>query len=217
MLAGAPNAGKSTLMNALTREDTSIVSATPGTTRDPIEVALDLGGYPVVLVDTAGIRDSGDAIEAEGVRRALKRANNADLVLWLSESDDFTLSPDLQATETLRVRAKADLQHTPPSPDVLSLSARTGDGVPELLAAIQARAEAGLGAASHSLLTRERHRVAFLEADQHLERALRIGLNSAELASEELRQASRRLERVAGRISVEDVLDEIFSSLCVGK
>ncbi len=216
VLAGAPNAGKSTLMNALTRQETSIVSATPGTTRDAIEVALDLGGYPVVLVDTAGIRSSEDEIEAEGVRRALQRADNADLVLWLSESDAFAMPAGAAAPQTIRVRTKADLG-APNAEGALAVSARSGEGLSELMATIKASVEASLAPASHSLLTRERHRVAFAEADECLARALQIGLDSPELAGEELRRAARCLERVAGRIGVEDVLDEIFASLCVGK
>jgi tRNA modification GTPase len=215
VLAGAPNAGKSTLMNALTRQETSIVSAIPGTTRDAIEVALDLGGYPVVLVDTAGIREAGDAIEAEGVRRALKRVENADLVLWLSETGDFALPPEIGAAQTFKVRTKADL--LPGSAGELCVSGLTGAGIAELIAAIRLSAETALEPASHSLLTRERHRAAFLAADAALARALQIGLDSPELAGEELRRAAGELERVAGRIGVEDVLDEIFSSLCVGK
>ena len=216
VLAGAPNAGKSTLMNALTRQETSIVSAIPGTTRDAIEVALDLGGYPVVLVDTAGIRETEDTIEAEGVRRALKRAERADLVLWLAE--DGAPEPALGAP-VLRVRAKADLAGAaqPGNAQAVSVSGLTGAGLADLLAAIQSRAEEALAPASQSLLVRERHRLAFTDADAALESALQIGLDSPELAGEELRRAARCLERVAGRISVEDVLDEIFSSLCVGK
>jgi tRNA modification GTPase len=268
VLAGPPNAGKSTLMNALSKQEASIVSATPGTTRDVIEVALDLGGYPVVLVDTAGIRESDDAIEAEGVRRALKRVENADLVLWLSETDGFATPPEVAAPATLRVRTKVDaspvseadtasepslwpkrLRGAPFSPcgrrvgdeaptphpafggllpqgeketigeggSILAVSALTGAGVPELLAVLQRHAETALAPASHSLITRERHKLAFREADASLESALEIGLSVPELAGEELRRAARRLERVAGRVGVEDVLDEIFSSLCVGK
>jgi tRNA modification GTPase len=202
-------------MNALSKQEASIVSAIPGTTRDVIEVALDLGGYPVVLVDTAGIRDSDDAIEAEGVRRALKRVENADLVLWLSENDAFAAPPEIAAPVTLKVRTKVDAASA--APDMLAVSALTGAGVPELLAAIQHHAETALAPASQSLITRERHKLAFQEADASLESALEIGLGVPELAGEELRRAARCLERVAGRISVEDVLDEIFSSLCVGK
>ena len=248
VLAGPPNAGKSTLMNALSRQEASIVSAIPGTTRDVIEVALDLGGYPVVLVDTAGIRDSDDSIEAEGVRRALMRVHNADLVLWLSESDTFEMHPEIAAPATLRVRTKVDavmpglvpgihvatiqdhfrtstwMAGTSPAmteeavvASPIAVSALTGAGVPELLATLQRYAETALAPASHSLITRERHKLAFRQADASLESALEIGLSVPELAGEELRRAARCLERVAGRISVEDVLDEIFSSLCVGK
>ncbi|MFN3672490.1 MAG: tRNA uridine-5-carboxymethylaminomethyl(34) synthesis GTPase MnmE [Bosea sp. (in: a-proteobacteria)] len=214
VLAGPPNAGKSSLLNALARRDVAIVSEIAGTTRDAIEVRLDLAGMPVTLIDTAGLRDSADAIEAEGVRRALALAERADLVLRLravdSEADQFLSLPHLLAVAT-----KADL-HVAPRPDEIAVSARTGAGLDALLALLADRLDArALG--EPSLLTRQRHKNAVSEAIAAIERSLNPDLSDAELIAEDLRQAVVALERLIGRIGVEDVLDQLFSGFCIGK
>lgn len=221
VIAGPPNAGKSTLLNALARREAAIVSPIAGTTRDVIEVHCDLGGLPVVLVDTAGLRDTDDPIEREGVARARRRAEGADLVLLLSSSDAPAESAGgALAAPTLQVHTKADLatagtrdagDHT------LSISAQTGAGLDALLAAIQQRATASVGAGD-ALITRERHRTAFTDTAAALARALVLGVDGPpELVAEDLRLAARALGRITGRVDVEDILDRIFASFCIGK
>ena len=196
VLAGPPNAGKSSLLNALARRDVAIVSEIAGTTRDAIEVRLDLAGMPVTLIDTAGLRDSADAIEAEGVRRALALAERADLVLRLravdSEADQFLSVPHLLAVAT-----KADLP-VAALPGEFAVSARTGAGLDALLALLADRLDSrALG--EPALLTRQRHKNAVSEAIAAIERSLNPDLSDAELIAEDLRQAVIALERLIGR------------------
>ncbi|WP_425330040.1 tRNA uridine-5-carboxymethylaminomethyl(34) synthesis GTPase MnmE [Terrirubrum flagellatum] len=222
-LAGPPNAGKSTLLNALAKRDVAIVSPIPGTTRDAIEVRLDLGGLPITLVDLAGIRDSSDPIESEGIARARQRIQRADLVLWLEEAES-TESGRQDGMETaVRVRTKVDLASkvdsgAEPHKRILNLSAVTGEGVDELLKLIRARAMEGLGAGD-VLVTRERHRIALGDASAHLNRAIAAFQRGVgeEMVAEDLRLAVRSLGRISGRVDVEDVLGTIFSRFCVGK
>ncbi len=221
-ITGAPNAGKSTLLNVLAQRDVAIVSDIPGTTRDVLEVALDLNGVPVVLVDTAGIRDTADPIEQEGVRRAMKRAESADLVLLLEAANGETISLAAQPHQTIwRIRTKADLidsdSKRPLSPQgSLSISARTGAGIDELLRRLSKEAERFAG--EPALVTRERQRVALREAAERISSALSLAKpGQEELFAEELRLAARALGRITGRVDVEDVLDKIFSSFCIGK
>ena len=219
VLAGAPNAGKSTLLNALSRRDVAIVSDVPGTTRDAIEVRLDLGGLPVVLVDTAGLRDTAEPVEAEGIRRSRARIGAADLVLSLVPPDG--VMPDLSETraQTLPVHTKADLFAGSPQavpPGALAVSARTGAGMEALLDAIQGELEAGLGAGD-ALVTRARHRAALESCIGHLDRLLASEGTLPELAAEDLRLAVRSLGEVGGHVGVEDVLDRLFSGFCIGK
>jgi tRNA modification GTPase len=215
---GPPNSGKSSLINALARRDVAIVSDIPGTTRDVVEVHLDLGGYPVIVADTAGLRASADAIESEGVRRALARAEAADAVLLLldaSAADPFAGLPDAaQASATLTVWNKIDLPH--PVRDSLAVSVKTGQGLDTLLAALTelARTSAGSGDAS-APLTRQRHRRALTEAADALARSL--AANAPELIAEELRLALRSLGRITGRVDIEDLLDVVFRDFCIGK
>jgi len=214
VLAGPPNAGKSSLLNALARRDVAIVSPIAGTTRDAIEVRLDLGGIPVVLVDTAGLRESGDEIEAEGVRRARQKAAHADLVLRLRSPDS---DPERNVIDTaeIGVATKADLGgHT--EPDEIGVSAVTGAGLPELIELIAVRLDK-LGQAEPALVTRERQRVAVTDAAIAIERAILLPHEQPELIAEELRLAVRALERLIGRVDVEDVLDSLFSGFCIGK
>lgn len=214
VLAGPPNAGKSSLLNALARRDVAIVSPIAGTTRDAIEVRLDLDGMPVTLIDTAGLRESEDMIEAEGVRRALALAARADLVLRI-RSVDAAQDPFLGTDNTLAVASKSDLP-VPPLPGEIAVSAETGAGLAELLTAITTRLADG-PQGEPALLTRQRHRVAVTEAIDALARATRPGLLEAELMAEDLRQAVVALERLIGRIGVEDVLDQLFAGFCIGK
>jgi tRNA modification GTPase len=215
VIAGPPNVGKSTLMNALAGRDVAIISPIPGTTRDLIEVFLDLNGYPVILVDTAGIRESKDPIEQEGVARARGRAASADLVLWLRDSGDGQAPPGLESP-TLAVRTKVDL--APASrPTDLAISAKTGAGVDRMLDVIAELAEERMSSAEPALLTLERHRRGFQDARQALTAALALASAEPELIAEDLRRAASAMDRVVGRIGVEEVLGEIFARLCVGK
>ncbi len=216
VLAGPPNAGKSTLLNALAQRDVAIVSPIAGTTRDVIEVHCDLGGLPVIIVDTAGLRDSGDIIEQEGVSRARARAQDADLVLWLIPPE----GPETDAPEArhlLRVGTKADLNRVRHDCDLM-ISASTGEGLPELIGRLEQEAEALLSQGD-AILTRERHRKALERAHACLVngRAMLASGGPVELAAEEVRLASRAVGEITGRVDVEDVLDRLFSSFCIGK
>lgn len=214
VLAGPPNAGKSSLLNALARREVAIVSPVAGTTRDAIEVRLDLDGLPVTLIDTAGLRDSDDAIEAEGVRRARDLAAKADLVLSL-RAIDSDADRDHPGGSVIALATKADLGGTV-RPGELRVSARSGEGMPELLALLVRRL-AGEEQPEPALLTRERHRAAIAEAVVALERILASPGAPAELLAEDLRLAVRALERLLGRVDVEDVLDQLFAGFCIGK
>ena len=219
VLAGEPNAGKSTLLNALSRRDVAIVSEIPGTTRDAIEVRLDLGGLPVILVDTAGLRETVEPVEAAGILRTRARIAAADLVAVLVPPG--ATAPDLGGTPTprLTIRTKADLFAGSPQAEVdgvLSVSARTGQGLEALLDALQAAAENGLGHGD-ALITRARHRAALEACIGHLDRLLAGAGGLPELAAEDLRLAVRALGEVAGHVGVEDVLDRLFAGFCIGK
>ena len=221
-IAGAPNAGKSTLLNVLAQRDVAIVSDSPGTTRDVIEVALDLNGVPVVLIDTAGIRETNDPVEREGVRRALARAEAADLVLMLEAADGGAVSLPIRDDQTAwRIRTKSDLfdsvsKQSKAQNDPLPISAKTGAGIDELLKRLSKEAERFAG--EPALVTRERQRVALREAAERISSALTLSKpGQEELFAEELRLAARALGRITGRVDVEDVLDKIFSSFCIGK
>ena len=215
LILGPPNSGKSTLLNLLARRDVAIVSEIPGTTRDMIEVELNLKGMPVTLVDTAGLRETDDAVERIGVGRARARAGEADLLLWMSEGG-AALTPDVDTdgAEILRIAAKAD--EFPPQAGSLAISARTGLGIDVLCDEIAARARALLGDGSSALVIRERHRDAIGAARDFIAAALAPG-KPLELVAEEIRLAARSLERIVGSIDVEQVLDVVFSRFCIGK
>ncbi len=215
-IAGPPNVGKSTLINQLARREVAIVSPHAGTTRDVIEVQLDLDGYPVVVIDTAGIRDTDDPVEQEGVRRAKMRAAEADLVLWLfdggSRSDPCDVGGDVPVW---RIRNKVDLGGE--SVDGFAISAERGDGLPDLTAAISSFAANYFGGHDDALIGRARQREVLTEASTALGRALATAGAGDELVAEELRVAGHALGRLLGRVDVEDILDVIFRQFCIGK
>jgi tRNA modification GTPase len=234
-IAGPPNAGKSTLLNRLARREAAIVSPYAGTTRDVIEVHLDLGGYPVTLLDTAGIRESAEPIEQEGMRRATERAAAADLVLWVVDvSANGGVSPperpsNLAGTSVWLVENKIDAMESKShetSVDldkngfkfIISLSARSGQGVDRLIRELTDFAGEFFGSTESVLVTRERHRRALNETVSCLDRALALGASGdEELIAEELRSAATTLGRLTGRVDVEDILDVIFRDFCIGK
>ncbi len=218
-IVGPPNAGKSSLLNQLARREAAITSPIAGTTRDVIEVAIDLAGFPVVLADTAGLRDSADAIEQEGLRRALARAESAELRLFVFDAgrpEDAEGAAAWPGPDTLIVANKIDLaanrEHLPPG--AVALSALTGEGIPGLIATLAARVAETYDIAA-PLLTRARHREALETAADALQRSLAADL--AELRAEDLRVAWRSLGRITGRVDVEDLLDVIFADFCLGK
>jgi tRNA modification GTPase len=233
-IAGPPNAGKSTLLNRLARREAAIVSPYAGTTRDVIEVHLDLDGYPVTLLDTAGIRDSAEPVEQEGVRRARERAAAADLVLWVIDGSVGGLAIDgrpknLANVTIWLVRNKIDQangtfvagaakQGNSEYEFILSIAALTGVGMEALTAALSAFAKTYFASTESTIITRARHRRALEETVAALDRAVALDhANGEELIAEELRSAATTLGRLTGRVDVEDILDVIFRDFCIGK
>ena len=231
-IAGPPNVGKSTLMNQLARREVAIVSPHAGTTRDIIEVQLDLDGYPVTVIDTAGIRETDDPVEQEGVRRARARAAEADLVLWMMDAQHGQISPE-EAAPLWTVRNKIDLDAVKadsPKPNQagvmgqerrvgsdFGISASRGDGIAELISALVGFARDYLGSGEVSLLSRARQRKLLEETADSLQRSIEVIGKGVELAAEELRAAAYSLGRLLGRVDVEDILDKIFRDFCIGK
>jgi tRNA modification GTPase len=220
VIAGAPNAGKSSLMNALAKRDVAIVSEEAGTTRDVIEVHLDLGGVPVILTDTAGLREAAGQVEAEGVRRALARAEAADVVLWLVDATAPVWEPPaaLKAKSCVVALNKIDLAPgAGEGRNALPVSARTGQGLEGLIGTLEDQAAlATEGGAGSPLITQARHRVELEGTRDALQRFGDASL-SPELKAEELRIAAHHLGRLTGRIDVEEVLGAIFAEFCIGK
>jgi tRNA modification GTPase len=209
-IVGAPNVGKSSLLNALSERDMAIVSPAPGTTRDPIEVPLELGGVPVTLVDTAGLRDSDDPVEREGIARAKARAASADLVIHVL--DPFTSLQGV-ARGALVVANKCDLG--PAQPADASVSARTGQGIQALTDMLAERARDLVAATSNPILNQARHAAALIDASVALSAALDASL--PELRAEDLRLSMRVLGRITGEVDVEAILDLVFGNFCIGK
>jgi tRNA modification GTPase len=211
-ILGAPNVGKSTLLNALAGRDAAITSEIAGTTRDVIEVRMDLKGLPVTILDTAGLRETNDVVEGIGIERAKQRAAQADLRVYLVHSDE-EVALELEEEDIL-LRSKSDISGATGD----SISAVTGHGVNELvdrIADILAQRSARSGVAS-----RERHRVAMQNAVSSIQSAMSHFSNGEsfyDLGAEDLRSAVWALDSIVGRIDVENLLDEIFSSFCIGK
>ena len=225
-VVGAPNAGKSSLVNRLARREVAIVTAQPGTTRDVLEVELELDGYPVTLLDTAGLREAADEAEAEGVRRARARAERADLRLLLFDGarwpalDPATLA--LLDADARCVVNKADLLPAAGALQIaevpaLRLSCRTGEGFEGLLATLGAIAGERMAPGASALLTRSRHRAALGATLEALDRFQRAQHGELALLAEDLRLAARALGRITGRVGVDDILDRIFAEFCIGK
>jgi tRNA modification GTPase len=219
-LMGAPNAGKSSLLNALARRDVAIVTEVPGTTRDVLEVHLDLGGHAVTVLDTAGLRDAPDRVEAEGVRRAKLRGAAADLILWLDAGGSPPPADLGTGVRVVRLASKADLY---PSADrgpagaagdfPAAISALSGEGLPALIQAIQSEVERSV-AGEPSLIAHARQRERVREAADALDY---VGNEPLEVVADGLRRAGEAIGRLTGRIDVEDVLGSIFSRFCIGK
>jgi tRNA modification GTPase len=223
-IAGPVNVGKSTLINQLARREVAIVSPHAGTTRDIIEVQLDLDGYPVTVIDTAGIRTTDDPVEQEGVRRARVRAGEADLVLWLADTAGAPVEYHGAAPVWLvhnkidLVRpgtAATDAQGRPMAE--FRISARSGVGLPELIEALVGFAQNYFGGSEGGLIARERQRMLVKDTADSLRRAIAVVGEGEELTAEELRAAAYSLGRLLGRVDVEDILDVIFREFCVGK
>jgi tRNA modification GTPase len=227
-IAGPPNVGKSTLINLLARREVAIVSPHAGTTRDIIEVQLDLDGYPVTVIDTAGVRETDDPVEQEGVRRARVRAGEADLVLWLVDTEHEMARPD-GARPVWMVRNKIDLDAGKgaavgePAASGISrgtdfrISAGRGDGIAELVTALLGFARDFFGAGEDALIGRHRQRELLQQTRIALQRSMSSISGGEELAAEDLRLAAYALGRLLGRVDVEDILDVIFRDFCIGK
>lgn len=214
VVAGPPNAGKSSLVNALAGRDVAITAATPGTTRDLLETRIVLGGVPLILVDTAGLRDSTDPVEAEGVRRARSRLAAADLIIAVTDATAPTPFALDAAAPVLTLANKIDLAPPPPDAD-LAVSALTGAGLDELRERLARMAERLSRNDGPPPLTRARHRAALTEAEAAL--AAAASAAAPELCAEELRTALAALGRITGAVGVEAILDQIFSTFCIGK
>jgi len=216
-ILGVPNVGKSSLVNALTKKDVAIVSQTAGTTRDIVEAHLDVAGFPVILADTAGLRNSDEEIEAEGIRRAVKRAEQADLILSIQDAKDYPNTKKLpKALDKKRVIIlwnKSDLLKKNPSTNEHFISAKTGAGIIALWDEIKTILTDSFS--GEAAITRERYRVALTECVEYLQLALNAP--ALELKTEDLRLAARALGRITGRIEVDELLDVIFRDFCIGK
>jgi tRNA modification GTPase len=228
-IIGAPNAGKSSLLNALAQREAAIVSDIPGTTRDIVEVRLVLAGFPVWIADTAGLREASNVIEVEGVRRALERARDADLRVGVVDGAaailsaaalEGALSADDLVVVTKRdlgFHADADIAAPAGAGGVHFISAKTGEGMQALAEALEQRVAHSLQGEEAAPLTRARHRRLIEDAHAALTRAEAAFDRGAELAAEDLRLAARSLGRLTGKVDVEDILGEIFSRFCIGK
>ena len=222
VLAGHPNTGKSSLLNAIARREAAIVSSIPGTTRDVIEVNIDLGGIPVILSDTAGLRDnSTDEIELIGIGRTKKELRGADLVIWIYAPDvdgSHTFPADIKPDLIARNKSDLEIGHRDDNDgNRFSISTRTGAGMAELIDGVAELVKQKYGHAENAVIVRARQKQAILESIRYLNDSLRHGTEHLELVAEDLRKAATALARVTGRIDVEDLLSAIFSEFCIGK
>ena len=218
-LIGAPNVGKSTLLNRLAQREVAIVTDLPGTTRDLIEVSLDIKGYKANLFDTAGLRDTTDQIEIEGIKRTKGLLDKVHIIIELSDLGEFGLANLSQSTEYIKVLSKADQTLSYSSDHDLAISSHSGEGIEELLYLLQSKIIRLADNKEPALITRERHRRLIEDSLLYVNNALHLfdrGV-SLELVAEELRLSANSLSRIIGRIDVEDVLGEIFSRFCIGK
>ncbi len=216
-ILGVPNVGKSSLINALTKKEVAIVSQTAGTTRDIVQAHLDVAGFPVVLSDTAGLRESKEAIESEGIRRAVQKAEEADLILSVQDAASYPTCQELPKAllkkRSITIWNKIDLCDIKENKKDIFISAKTGKGVSKLWEQIkEILVDSFSGGAA---ITRERYRVALKECVEHLEAALTV--QELELKTEDLRLAARAMGRITGRIEVDELLDVIFRDFCIGK
>jgi tRNA modification GTPase len=224
VLAGTPNTGKSSLLNAIAVRDAAIVSPRPGTTRDAIEVVIDLAGMPVILTDTAGLRgEAGDEIEEIGMARTRREMDGADVVVWVSATDIVEgHPPELGAIPMLRVHNKSDLLQVSgadqqPPKNALLVSSRTGAGLPAMLDSLTDLVRREFRQAEDSVIVRARQKQAIADSIRYLNDSLRYDREHLEFRAEELRKTAHCLARITGRIDVEDLLASIFSEFCIGK
>lgn len=222
VIAGPPNVGKSSLMNALARRDVAIVSDEPGTTRDILEVRLDLDGYLAIVADTAGLREAAGAIEQEGIRRALRRADEADLLLWIIDATapSSDVPPEIagRGRRVLRILNKIDAAGADTrTPADHALSAKTGAGIPELITRLAAIVRDTSSGTDTPAITQLRHRRQIEACLEALNDIRSLSKRGPELAAEQLRIAADALGRIVGRIDPEDVLDQVFARFCIGK
>lgn len=223
VIVGAPNVGKSSLLNALSKRDVAIVSDEPGTTRDLVEVVMELGGMLVVVTDTAGIRDATSRVEQEGIRRSFRALEQADLVLALTPSGhpsgEFPpeLHRNLEDADVVRIQTKVDLNRKESISSCIGISTLSGEGIEHVLELIKDRALSAAGMAEAPIITRQRHRQLMAETTAALAEFVRPGQRAIELRAEDLRRASHALGRLTGRVDVEDILGEIFGQFCIGK
>lgn len=219
VLAGLPNTGKSSLLNAMAKRDAAIVSSIPGTTRDVIEVSFDLMGIPVTLCDTAGLREvAADAVESIGIERSWQNLRAADVIIWVSAPDvvDSIVIPDGVKVDVF-VANKSDLGDGVLPVNAIRVSSRDGGSVSALLEALGAVVRARFGQGERGLIVRARQRAAVANSIRHLNDSLQHPVGRAELVAEELRAAAMELGRLTGAIDVEDLLGSIFSEFCIGK
>lgn len=222
VLAGLPNTGKSSLLNALARREAAIVSAIPGTTRDAIEVSLDIEGVPVILTDTAGMRnEAADDVEREGIRRSRSHVAAADVVIWVWSQDIPGSDACRDIHPSLIVENKMDLGSGLPRNNAehpeLRVSTRSGDGIARLIQHLSALLQGRFGDMESSLLVSSRQTTAARRSIRHLNDALATSADHLELKAEEIRRASEEIGRLTGKLDVEEWLGQIFSRFCIGK
>ena len=215
-LIGRPNVGKSSLINFLSDRNVAIVTKEPGTTRDVLEVLLDFDGYPIILNDTAGIRSTKSEIEKIGIKNAIQKADKSDLILILSDNENFDFTEIKKSSKTILIHTKSDLGKLNKK-NVHEISVKENTGIDKLIKMITKHLKS-LEPKENALLTRERHVQAVKRASDALKRASLSNLNiNPELAAEDLRVAATAIGSITNNIDVEEILDDIFSSFCIGK